>query len=56
MQNMIKTAMATGQGEAAAGTGLKVVAWLTIGAWTIGMVTGRMIAYLPEDWFSTLFG
>jgi hypothetical protein len=56
MQSMIKTAMATGQGEAAAGTNLKVMAWLTIGAWTIAMVTGRMIAYLPEDWFSGFFG
>jgi hypothetical protein len=51
MQGMIKTAMASGQGEAAAGTNLKVVAWLTIGAWTIAMVTGRMIAYLPDNWF-----
>lgn len=55
MQSMIKTAMATGKGEAAAGTNLKVMAWLTIVAWTIAMVTGRMIAYLPEDWFGGLF-
>ena len=48
MQSMIKTALASG--AAATGqtpTGLKVLAWLTIGAWTIGMVTGRLIAYLP---------
>lgn len=55
MQSMIKTAMATGQGEAAAGTNLKVMAWLTIVAWTIAMVTGRMIAYLPDNWFSGFF-
>jgi hypothetical protein len=56
MQSMIKTAMATGKGEAATGTNLKVMAWLTIVAWTIAMVTGRMIAYLPDDWFSGFFG
>lgn len=46
MQNMIKTVLATGQGEAAATGALKTMAWLTIVAWTIGMVTGRLIAYL----------
>jgi hypothetical protein len=46
MQNMIKNAIASGHGDAAASTGLKAVAWFTIGAWTIGMVTGRLIAYL----------
>lgn len=47
MQSMINTALATG-GEAAAeaNKNLKVMAWLTIAAWTIGMVTGRFIAYL----------
>lgn len=55
MQSMIKTALASGQGETAAGTNLKVVAWLTIVAWTIAMITGRMIAYLPDDWFGSLF-
>jgi len=48
MQNMIKTAIATGNAEAAAAANpkLKIVAWLAIGAWTVGMVTGRLIAYL----------
>ena len=46
MQSMIKAALATGNPEASAGTGLKVLAWLSIGAWSIGMVTGRLIAYL----------
>lgn len=46
MQSMIKGVLATGQGEAAASTGLTVMAWLSIVAWTIGMVTGRLIAYL----------
>jgi hypothetical protein len=46
MQNMIKNAIASGRGDAAASTGLKAVAWFAIGAWTIGMVTGRLIAYL----------
>jgi hypothetical protein len=55
MQSMIKTAIASGQGEAAAGTNLKVVAWLSIVSWTIAMVAGRMIAYLPDDWFTGFF-
>lgn len=46
MQSMIKTALATGKGESATGSGLKIAAWLSIAAWTIGMVTGRLIAYL----------
>lgn len=47
MQAQIKTALASGDVEAAAqSTGLKVLAALTIVAWTIGMVTGRLIAYL----------
>lgn len=48
MQSMIKTAIASGTvdtGESP--TNLRVLAWLTIAAWTIGMVTGRLIAYLP---------
>lgn len=46
MQGMIKTAVASGHGNDEASTGLKAVAWFAIGAWTIGMVTGRLIAYL----------
>jgi len=48
MQSMIKTALASGNPEAAAAANpkLKIVAWLSIIAWTIGMVTGRLIAYL----------
>ena len=46
MQSMINTALASGGGEAAASSGLKVVAWLAIAAWTVGMVAGRLIAYL----------
>lgn len=46
MQSMIKTALATGQGEAAAGSSLRIVAWISIVAWTIAMVAGRLIAYL----------
>ncbi|MGD8339612.1 MAG: hypothetical protein PVH89_02450, partial [Gammaproteobacteria bacterium] len=52
MQQMIKTALATGNAEAAAGSNLKLMAWLTIAAWTIAMITGRFIAYLPGDWFT----
>lgn len=47
MQSMIKTVLATGNPEAAAGNGLKIVASLTITAWSIAMVAGRFIAYLP---------
>lgn len=48
MQTMIKGAIATGNPEAAAAANpmLKVIAWAAILAWTIGMVTGRLIAYL----------
>lgn len=28
-------------------TTLKILAWLSIVAWTIGMIAGRLIAYLP---------
>ena len=47
MQSMINTSLATGgEAAAAANKNLKLMAWLSIGAWTIGMVTGRLIAYL----------
>jgi hypothetical protein len=46
MQSTIKAALATGNPEAAAGSKLKILGWATIAAWTIGMVTGRLIAYL----------
>lgn len=47
MQAQIKTALNSGNVEAAAqSTSLKVLAALAIVAWTIGMVTGRLIAYL----------
>jgi hypothetical protein len=46
MQNMIKTALATGQADSGASGSLRIVAWLSIVAWTIGMITGRLIAYL----------
>jgi hypothetical protein len=46
MQSMIKTALATGSSEAEAGTNLKIIASAAIGCWTVGMVTGRLIAYL----------
>jgi hypothetical protein len=45
MQSMIKTAIAAGPIQEAP-PNLKLVAWLTILAWTIAMVTGRLIAYL----------
>jgi hypothetical protein len=47
MQSMIKTALATGgQAETGASDKLKLMAWLSIAAWTVGMITGRLIAYL----------
>ena len=46
MQSMINTALASGGGSAESSGALKLVAWLAIGAWTIGMVAGRLIAYL----------
>lgn len=46
MQSMIKTALATGQADSGASDKLKLMAWLSIAAWTVGMVTGRLIAYL----------
>ena len=48
MQSMIKSALATGNAEAAAAANpkLKIVAWFAIACWTVGMVTGRLIAYL----------
>jgi len=56
MQNMIKTALATGNAEVKASTGLRVVATLTIASWTAGMVTGRFTAYLASDTFSVWLG
>lgn len=46
MQSMINTALASGNAEAASGAGLKLMAWLVLAAWTIGMVAGRLIAYI----------
>ncbi|MDX1562608.1 MAG: hypothetical protein R3305_06750 [Gammaproteobacteria bacterium] len=46
MQSMIKTQLAGPGNVEAASPALKGVAWITIGAWTIAMVTGRLIAYL----------
>lgn len=46
-QNMLGSALATGNAEAAAGAGLKIVAGLTIVVWAVGMTFGRMVPYLP---------
>jgi hypothetical protein len=47
MQGRLKGALASTNVEAAASaTSLKVIAAAAIAAWTIGMVTGRLIAYL----------
>jgi hypothetical protein len=46
MQSMIKTALASGGGQAESSTNLKIVAGAAIACWTVGMVTGRLIAYL----------
>lgn len=46
-QSMIGTALATGKGEAAATTGLKVIAAVTIVVWATGMTFGRLVPYLP---------
>jgi hypothetical protein len=46
MQGMIRTALASGAPAAEASSNLKIVAGFTIAAWTIAMVTGRLIAYL----------
>jgi cytochrome b subunit of formate dehydrogenase len=44
---LLKAALASGNPESAASDQtLKILAWLAIIAWTIGMVTGRLIAYL----------
>lgn len=45
MQSMIRTTLTAGGSEAAAAPNLKLVAWLSIAAWTVGMVAGRFIAY-----------
>ena len=47
MQSSINTALASGSVDTGPSpANLKLLAWLTIGAWTIAMVTGRLIAYL----------
>ena len=46
MQSMIKTALATGGSQTDASLNLKIVAVAAIACWTVGMVTGRLIAYL----------
>ena len=46
MQSMIKTAVAAGGPNVEASPKLKALAWAAIVAWSIGMVTGRLIAYL----------
>ena len=48
MQSMIKTALAASGNSptTTASPALKVLASIAIVAWTIGMVTGRLIAYL----------
>lgn len=47
MQGQIKSAVVAGNiEEASQSSSLKVLAALAIGAWTIGMITGRLIAYL----------
>lgn len=47
MQTMIKGALASGNVEqAASNPRLKLLAWLTILAWAVGMVSGRLIAYI----------
>ena len=47
MQSMIGTALASGQGEAAASSNLKIIAGLTIVVWACGMTFGRLVPYLP---------
>jgi len=47
MQGTIRTAIAAGNVQTAAQSpNLKILAAFTIVAWTIGMITGRFIAYL----------
>lgn len=46
MQSMISTALAAGGGQTDASSNLKIVAGAAIACWTVGMVTGRLIAYL----------
>jgi hypothetical protein len=55
MQSMIRTALANDAASAGADRTLKMLARLTIYAWTIGMITGRLIAYQPNIW-GWLFG
>ena len=45
MQNLIRTLPVRGDGVLASTANLKLAAWLTMGAWSIGMVAGRFIAY-----------
>lgn len=52
MQGMLKTVLETGTADSAPPSNLKTIAWLTIGAWTVAMIAGRFIAYLPGDWFT----
>ena len=47
MQGMIRTALASGNPEATAGAGIRIVAGLAIVAWGLGMVFGRLVPYLP---------
>jgi len=47
MQGMLRTALASGNPGEATGTGIKIVAGLTIVAFSIGMVFGRLVPYLP---------
>lgn len=47
MQGMLRTVLATGNPEGATGTGIKVIAGLTIVAFSVGMVFGRLVPYLP---------
>ena len=46
MQSMIKTALVSGKGAEAPSGNLKIVAGISMVAWTIGMIMGRLIAYL----------
>jgi hypothetical protein len=46
MQSLLNTALASGGTDIKAGGSLKLMAWLTIAAWTVGMIAGRLIAYI----------
>lgn len=47
MQGMLRTALASGNPEQATGAGIKIIAGLTIVAFSVGMVFGRLVPYLP---------